>query len=113
MDSEKASWKRTSEPIRSQLEKLLNQVREEPTHLNFWNAYKRIQKLDLDSLNIPDEERIKVALLSSFTIDPLGIYLDVKSRLAQLYPEIYVAPFNQYSRKSLTKTADYTPSSQT
>ncbi len=94
MDSDEMSRKRTRE-----LEKLLSQVREEPTHLNYWNAYKRIQKFDLKSLNIPDEKRIKVALLSSFTIDPLAIYIDIKSRLAQLHPEIYIAPFNQYQQE--------------
>ncbi len=99
MKSDEESQKKTSKPASRTLEELLNQVREEPTHLNYWNAYKRIQKLDLESPNIPDEKRIKVALLSSFTIDPLGIYIDIKSRLVQLYPEIYVAPFNQYQQE--------------
>ena len=88
-----------------QLEKLLNQVRKEPTHLNYWNAYKRIQKLDLDTSEVPEEKRVKVALLSSFTIDPLGIYLDVKSRMVQLVPEIYVAPFNQYQQEILDESS--------
>ena len=46
-----------------------------------------------------------MALLSSFTIDPLAIYLDVKSRLAQLHPEIYVAPFNQYQQEILDENS--------
>jgi FkbH-like protein len=99
MNPKKASKKKTSESVHGMLEKLLNQVREEPTHLNCWNAYKRIQKLDLESLNISDQKRIKVALLSSFTIDPLAIYIDIKNRLAHLYPEIYVAPYNQYNQE--------------
>ncbi|UCC58995.1 MAG: HAD family hydrolase [Candidatus Bathyarchaeum sp.] len=105
MDSDETSQKKTSEPVSRTLEKLLNQVREAANHLNYWNAYKRIKKLDLESLNIPDEKRIKVALLSSFTIDPLGIYLDIKSRLAQLYPEIYIAPFNQYQQEILDENS--------
>ena len=104
MDSKEATPKRR-ELISSQLEKLLNLVRKEPTHLNYWNAHKRIQKLDLDSLNVPAEKRIRVALLSSFTIDPLGIYVDIESRLAQLHPEIYVAPFNQYQQEILDKNS--------
>ena len=99
MNSDEASQKRTNEPVSRTLEKILNQVREKPTHLNYWNAYKRIQKLDLESLNIPDEKRIKVALLSSFTIDPLRTYLDIKIRLSQLHPEIYIALFNQYQQE--------------
>jgi FkbH-like protein len=95
----------SKERVSSQLEQLLDQVRKEPTHLNYWNVYKRIQKLDPESLEVPDEKRIRVALLSSFTIDPLAIYVDVKSRLAQLHPEIYVAQFNQYQQEILDENS--------
>lgn len=101
MNTKKAPKEGKKEQTNLQLEKLLNQIRKEPTHLNYWNTYKRIQKLDLDALKVPDDKRIKIALLSSFTIDPLRIYLDVKSRLLQLFPEIYVAPFNQYQQEIL------------
>ncbi len=105
MNSKETSTIGTDEETSLQLENYLDQVRKEPTHLNYWNAYKRIQKLDLNALNVPDEKRIKVALLSSFTIDPLSIYLDIKSRLVQLYPEIYVAPFNQYQQEILDENS--------
>jgi FkbH-like protein len=95
----------SKERVRSQLKLLLDQVQKEPTHLNYWNAYKLIRKLDLDSLEVLDEKRIKIALLSSFTIDPLTIYLDIKNRLAKLYPEIYVAPFNQYQQEILDENS--------
>jgi len=85
----------------SPLEQLLDRVRKNPTYLNYWNAYKQIRKLDLDSHQVPDGKKIKVALLSSFTIDPLAIYLEIKCRLAHLHPEIYVAPFNQYNQEIL------------
>jgi len=104
MDSKEASQKQR-ELISSQLEQLLDQVRKEPTHLNYWNVHKRIQKLDLDALKVQDEKRIRVALLSSFTIDPLSIYIDIKSRLAQLHPEIYVASFNQYQQEILDENS--------
>lgn len=105
MNSKKTSKEETREHACLQLENCLDQVRKEPTHLNYWNAYKRIQKLELDALNVPDERRIKVALLSSFTIDPLTVYLDVKSRLFNLFPEIYVAPFNQYQQEVLDENS--------
>jgi len=104
MDSKEALQKQR-ESISGQLKQLLDQVRKEPAHLNYWNAHKRIQKLDLDALNVPDEKRIRVALLSSFTIDPLSIYIDIKSRLAQVHPEIYVAPFNQYQQEILDENS--------
>jgi FkbH-like protein len=104
MDS-KTSQNDSSELISRTVEKLLNQVQEEPTHLNYWNAYKWIQKLNLEALNVPNEKKIKVALLSSFTIDPLAIYIDIKCRLDQLHPSIYVAPFNQYQQEILDENS--------
>lgn len=83
------------------LAEILDNVRRNPTHLNYWNAYKRIQKLDTKLEDVPRESQIKIALLSSFTIDPLSMYLDIKCRLIGLYPEIYIAPFNQYRQEIL------------
>lgn len=105
MDSNEALKDETSESVGNILVKLLNKVRDEPTHLNYWNSYKRIQKLNLEVLNVSKEKRIKMALLSSFTIDPLCIYIDIKSRLAQLHPEIYVAPFNQYKQEIIDENS--------
>ena len=87
------------------LAEILDKVRKEPTHLNYWNAHKRIQKLNLETTDIRNEKRIRIALLSSFTIDPLSIYLDIECRLAGLHPEIYVAPFNQYRQEILDTNA--------
>ncbi len=95
----------TKEQTSSSMEQLLEQIKKDPTHLNYWNTYKRIQKLDLESHQISDEKRIRVALLSSFTIDPLAIYLDIKSRLILLHPEIYIAPFNQYQQEILDENS--------
>lgn len=95
----------SNESVGTQLEQLLNMVRQEPTHLNYWNAYKRIQKLQLMSLKVPEQNRLRVALLSSFTVDPLSIYLDIKSRLLKLHPKIYVAPFNQYQQEILDENS--------
>ena len=44
---------------------------------------------------------VRIALLSSYTIDPLVPYLDAKCRSAGLVPEFYVAPFNQYIQEIL------------
>lgn len=86
----------------SQLNNILMMVRREPTYVNYWNAYRRIQSLHLKTLPIADEKRIRIALLSSFTIEPLAAYLDIGARLIDLSPEIYVGPFNQYSQEILS-----------
>ena len=45
---------------------------------------------------------VRIALLSSYTIDPLVPYLDAECRGAGLVPEFYVAPFNQYMQEILS-----------
>ncbi|UCG90657.1 MAG: HAD family hydrolase [Candidatus Heimdallarchaeota archaeon] len=82
---------------------LLKLVRKEPTHRNYWNVYKRIKKLDFSNVEIPTHQRINIALLSSFTIDPLAIYLDIDCRLKGLFPEIYIAPFNRFQEEVINE----------
>ena len=86
----------------SQLNNILRMVRRDPTYVNYWHAYRQIQNLDLKTLPIADEKRIRIALLSSFTIEPLAAYLDIGARLIDLSSEIYVGPFNQYSQEILS-----------
>jgi len=87
----------------SLLNEILEEVRRNPTSLNYWNAYRRIRKLNLSDEGIPEDKKVKIAVLSSFTVDPLLVYLDIKIRLAGLYPEIYAAPFNQYPQEIMDK----------
>lgn len=85
------------------MEDILEQVWKEPTYLNYWNAYRRILRLNLRDIEVSGEKRVKIAILSSFTVEPLVMYLDVDCRLAGLFPEIYVAPFNQYPQEILNE----------
>jgi len=101
MKTDNPSRETTSNAADAKLKEILDVVRKGPTHLNYWNAYKRIQRLNLRTAHMPDEKRVKIALLSSFTIDPLSMYLDIKCRLAGLYPEAYIGPFNQYQQEIL------------
>ena len=96
----------TDKTIESKLKDILEAVRKEPTYLNYWNAYKRIRRLDLTKLSVDEKKRVKIALLSSFTIEPLAIYLDIESRLVGLYPEIYISPFNQYPQEILNDESE-------
>ncbi|HYR07340.1 MAG TPA: HAD-IIIC family phosphatase [Longimicrobium sp.] len=43
--------------------------------------------------------RARVAVLSTFTIDPVRPFLDVELRAAGMVPEIYVAPFDAWERE--------------
>jgi FkbH-like protein len=83
----------------------LELVRKEPTHRNYWNVYKRIKQLDFSDSEISSQDRISFALMSSFTIDPLAIYLDIDCRLNGLFPEIYIAPFDRYHEEVLNNNS--------
>ena len=48
---------------------------------------------------------MRIALLSTFTIDPLVPYLDLEARVLGLTPEVYVAPFNSLSLEILDETS--------
>jgi FkbH-like protein len=89
----------------SLLNEILEGVKSATSYLDYWNAYRRIKKLSFDDLEIPESRKVKVGILSSFTVEPLVVYLDVKIRLAGLYPEIYVSPFNQYPQEILDKNS--------
>ncbi len=87
-------------------EELLHLISEEPNYRNYWNVYKRIKKLDFSNINLPPEKQIKIALLSSFTIDPIATYLDIDCRLEGLFPQIYIAPFNRYQEEVINSQSE-------
>jgi FkbH-like protein len=84
-----------------QQSELLELVRSEPTYRNYWSAYKRIKKIDFANVDFSSEQRVNIAILSSFTIDPLVACLDIDCRLSDIFPEIYIAPFNRYQEEIL------------
>jgi len=45
---------------------------------------------------------VRIALLSSYVLDPLVPFLDVECRRAGLTPEFYIAPYNQYTQDILS-----------
>src|ERR687892_276449 len=44
---------------------------------------------------------VRIAMLSSYVIDPLVPFLDVECRRAGLTPAFYTGPFNQYTQEAL------------
>ena len=85
-------------PIEKQ-EKLLQKIKEDPSYSTYWSVYKQLQKLDFSKVDIPPNQQIKIAVLSSFTIDPLAAFLDIDCRKEKLFPEIYIAPFNRFQEE--------------
>jgi hypothetical protein len=52
-----------------------------------------------------DRPPVRIALMSSFTIDPLVHYLDLECRAIDLEPEIYVTPFNSWAQETIAETS--------
>ena len=91
------------EEFMSEQNKILEQVKGEPSHRNYWNAYNRLKKMKPSKLDVPDNQKVNIALLSTFTIDPLAMYLDIDSRMLNLLPSIYIGPFNQIQQEIINK----------
>ena len=51
------------------------------------------------------ERPVRIAILSSYVLDPLVPFLDVECRRAGLTPAFYVAPFNQYTQEVLNPSS--------
>ncbi|KLU65066.1 NLI interacting factor-like phosphatase [Desulfosporosinus acididurans] len=51
------------------------------------------------------EREVKIALLSSFTIQPLSEILTVKCLIDGIKPDIYTAPYNQYTQEILDRNS--------
>ena len=61
------------------IEDILQPVRENPTYLNLWSAYKKIEKLDIPA--VKGDTSLSLAVIGSSTLEPLAACLDVKTRL--------------------------------
>jgi FkbH-like protein len=69
----------------------------DPTAATATFAHRERVKLG-DSAGRP----VRIALLSSYVLDPLVPFLDVECRRAGLAPEFYIAPYNQYTQDILS-----------
>lgn len=97
----------TFDQFLSEQNSILDEIRQNPSHRNYWSAFQRIKGLIKESDELKQKHDFKIALLSSFTVDPLSAYLDVDSRLIGLYPHLYTGPFNQYTQEVLDDNSRY------
>jgi FkbH-like protein len=95
--------RKNDQKIIEKIKKYLNVLEENPSNISYWGCFKKIKKLNLNNIEIPNNLKINLALLSSFTIDPLEVYLDIESRKINLFPEFYIAGFNQFRQELLNK----------
>ncbi|MHA1983767.1 MAG: HAD-IIIC family phosphatase, partial [Candidatus Hodarchaeales archaeon] len=92
----------------NKIKAILDSVKSDPSYINYWNAYKKIQSMTSGTIENGDQNLIKIAVLSSYTIDPLLACLEVDIRLLNFLPQFYLAPFNQYRQQIIdTNSALY------
>ncbi len=87
------------------MKEILESVRQDPSYLNLWSAYKKIQDLDLQ---VPEDDvnAVRLAVIGSTTLEPLAACLDVKTRLEGFHVETFVGGFNTYRQEVLDKGSD-------
>ncbi|MEO0128302.1 MAG: HAD-IIIC family phosphatase [candidate division WOR-3 bacterium] len=81
---------------------LFSLIDEEPSLNNYNFAFERLKEIDLSKLGF---HQIKIAILSSFTIDPIIPYLYIKCCKAKLNPNFYVGGYNLFNQEILDKNS--------
>ncbi len=82
------------------IDELLEQARTNPSYLNLWSTYKRIQQTNPPE---PDDASkvVRLAVIGSSTLEPLAACVDIKTRLLGLFPVTFVGGFNTYRQETL------------
>ncbi|MGD9396204.1 MAG: HAD-IIIC family phosphatase [Candidatus Thorarchaeota archaeon] len=85
------------------IEAILQPVRENPTYLNLWSAFKKIQSLDIQVST--EKDFLSIAIIGSSTLEPLAACLDIKTRLEGFQTSTYIGGFNTYRQEALDKNS--------
>jgi FkbH-like protein len=85
------------------IEAILQPVRENPTYLNLWSAFKKIQSLDIQVST--EKDFLSIAIIGSSTLEPLAACLDVKTRMEGFQTSTYIGGFNTYRQEALDKNS--------
>ena len=88
-----------------QVDEILKSVRESPTYLSFWSAYKKIQRLS-PKTSEDASLRVNIAIIGSSTLEPLAACFDVKIRMEGFHPHTFVGGFNTYHQEAMDKTSE-------
>ena len=73
---------------------------------DYFNLYRKIEK-EIENIKADSGKKIKIALLSSFTVKGIKEVLFVKCCQIGILPEIYVANYNQYSQEILNPSSEF------
>ncbi|MBY8998288.1 MAG: HAD family hydrolase [Candidatus Thorarchaeota archaeon] len=81
------------------IEAILQTVRENPTYLNLWSAYKKFENLDLPVSE--ESNSLSLAVIGSSTLEPLAACIDIKTKLDGFQTSTFVGGFNTYRQEAL------------
>ena len=95
------------EQATKKIKEIIKLVEKKPTNISYWGSYKKVKKLDFSGIDIPKDLEVRIALLSSFTIEPLGIYIDIECRMLDLFPNLYIGGFNQFRQEIYDSNSDF------
>jgi FkbH-like protein len=87
------------------IQNILAPAKKDPSYLNLWSAYKKIQALNLN-FSKKDPKALRLAVIGSTTLEPLAACLDIKARIAGFNVETYVGGFNTYRQEVLDKNSE-------
>ncbi len=83
---------------------ILALVKEDPTYLNLWSAFKKIQSLN-KTPSKDDPKKLSIAVIGSTTLEPLLACLDIKTRIAGFNVQSFIGGFNTYRQEILDKNS--------
>lgn len=88
------------------LREYLQLIERQPTPVNYWRVNRELESLGLTRLNVSSNQRIKIGLVSSFTIDPVTYYLRVKCLQCGIFPEFFVSRYGQHIQSILNPDSE-------
>jgi FkbH-like protein len=84
------------------LRALFDLIDKEPSLSNYSFVYSRLKELELSSLKL---HNIRIAILSSFTFEPIIQYLYIQCYRANLKPEFYIGGYNLFQQEILDQAS--------
>jgi FkbH-like protein len=95
----------TSDQMDTAVRSVQTLLEEDPSPVNYANLHELFSSVT-DNCALDETQRVRVALLSSFTIDPLKPYLYFECARDGLFSQFYVAGFDQYAQEILNPDSE-------
>lgn len=85
---------------------LMREIWSKPTFSVYQRVGKRLQELKRGLNDRVGKRKVRLAILSSFSINPIVPYLDIGCLERKIVADIYVSGFNQFAQQLLTPQSD-------